>query len=131
MPLAADDPTTRCTSGALAALDQLDLARETVVVVWGDHGWFLGEVALWGKHTVFERALRSPLIIRAPGRITRPGRSSKAVVETLDIYPTLVEMCRLRVRRTQFPLDGTSLGPILSGQSESVRKAAVSYWGPA
>ncbi len=123
--------TDRQVGKVLAALDRLGLADETIVVVWGDHGWYLGEVALWGKHTVFERALRSPLIIRAPGRIARPGRSSKAVVETLDIYPTLVEMCRLRVRRTQFPLDGTSLGPILSGQSESVRTAAVSYWGPA
>ena len=123
--------TDRQVGKVLAALDRLDLAAETIVVVWGDHGWFLGEVGLWGKHTVFERALRSPLIIRAPGRIARPGRRSQAVVETLDIYPTLVELCELPVRKTHFPLDGTSLGPILRGESESVRTAAVSYWGPA
>ena len=123
--------TDRQVGKVLAALDRLDLARETIVVVWGDHGWFLGEVALWGKHTVFERALRSPLIIRAPGRIARPGRHSEAIVETLDIYPTLLELCQPSFQRTQYPLDGKSLVPILAAQARSIRTAAVSYWGPA
>lgn len=123
--------TDRQVGKVLAALDQLDLARETVVVVWGDHGWFLGEVALWGKHTVFERAVRSPLIIRAPGRIARPGRQSDALVETLDVFPTLLELCHPSFQKTQYSLDGKSLGPILAGEADSVRTAAVSYWGPA
>ena len=123
--------TDRQVGKVLDALDRLGLARDTVVVVWGDHGWFLGEVALWGKHTVFERALRSPLIIRAPGRIKRAGRRSEAIVETLDIYPTLIDLCRPAFQTTRYPLDGKSLGPILRGETGSVRTAAVSYWGRA
>lgn len=123
--------TDRQVGKVLDALDRLDLARDTIVVVWGDHGWFLGEVALWGKHTVFERALRSPLIIRAPGRVKRAGRRSEAIVETLDIYPTLIDLCRPSFQKTRYRLDGKSLGPILRDETQSVRVAATSYWGRA
>lgn len=109
----------------LAALDRLDLAENTIVVVWGDHGWHLGESQIWGKHTPFERAVHSALIIRAPGMTPRRCDSP---VETLDIYPTLVDLCEPTFRKTQHPLDGVSLQPILTGERSSVRETAVSYW---
>ena len=114
----------------LGALDDTGLADGTVVVVWGDHGWHLGEYAIWGKHTPFERALRSALFIRAPG-MKRAGQATGALVETLDLYPTLVELCNPSFSRTAHELDGRSLVPLLDGQAETVRDSAISYWRDA
>ena len=78
----------------LNELDRLDLSKNTIVVLWGDHGWHLGELGTWGKHTAFERSLRRPLLVRLPGRKAR-GQASDALIETVDIYPTLAELCSL------------------------------------
>ena len=123
--------TDRQVGRVLDALKKLGLADNTIVVVWGDHGWFLGEVGLWAKHTPFERAVHSPLIIRAPKIIKNPGRTSDALAETLDIYPTLLELCRPSFSKTQHPLGGVSLVPVLTGAKKTVRDTAVSYWGNA
>ena len=123
--------TDRQVGRVLDALRKLGLADNTIVVVWGDHGWFLGEVGLWAKHTPFERAVHSPLIIRAPKIIKNPGRTSDALAETLDIYPTLLELCRPSFSKTQHPLGGVSLVPVLTGAKKTVRDTAVSYWGNA
>jgi arylsulfatase A-like enzyme len=112
----------------LEALDTLGLTDSTIVVLWGDNGWHLGDSRLWGKHTPFERALNTPLIIRAPG-VSRAGGSCDALVESLDLYPTLMDLCQPRFTRTQYPLDGLSLRPLLDKSAGSVRDAAVSYWG--
>ena len=111
----------------LAALDELKLADDTVVVVWGDHGWHLGEQQMWGKHSPFERANRSVLIVRVPGG-KKPGRTTSALAETIDLYPTLIELCQLKFTNTHHSLDGVSLAPILNGRKDSVRDAALSYW---
>lgn len=78
-------------------LDELEnngLDKNTIVVVWGDHGWQLGDYRVWGKHTLTEKALRSPLIIKVPGG--REGmRPSKQIVSTVDIYPTLMDLCNV------------------------------------
>lgn len=72
--------------------------ENTIVVLWGDHGWHLGEHAIWGKHSLFEESLRSPLIIRLPKRLRpslgsgRMGSASDNVVQTVDIFPTLCEL---------------------------------------
>ena len=66
----------------------------TIIVIWGDHGWHLGEHAVWGKHTLFEESLHSPLII-APPTIKHPGQSTEAIVESVDIFPTLCELAQL------------------------------------
>jgi len=118
--------TDRQVGKVLDALDELELADRTVVVLWGDHGWHLGESQIWGKHSPFERALRSPLIVRAPGM--EPGVSD-ALVESLDVYPTLVELCRPSFTRTEHPLDGVSLAPLLASPDSEVREAAVSCFG--
>jgi arylsulfatase A-like enzyme len=114
----------------LDALDELDMADNTVVVVWGDHGWHLGEQQVWAKHTPFERANRSVLLVRAPG-VSQAGVKSSALVESIDLYPTLVELCQPKFTQTEQPFDGMSLLPILTGEQKAVRPAALSYWGDA
>jgi iduronate 2-sulfatase len=78
----------------MAALEALSLDQNTIIVLWGDHGWHLGEHAIWGKHSLFEESLHAPLIIRAPG-MAAPGAKSSAIVETLDIFPTLCNLAGL------------------------------------
>jgi iduronate 2-sulfatase len=80
----------------LKKLDELKLTEKTIVVLWGDHGWHLGEHGVWGKHTLFEESLRSPMVIRFPG-MQKSGIASDAVVETVDIYPTLCELAGIPV----------------------------------
>ncbi|MEM9801795.1 MAG: sulfatase [Planctomycetota bacterium] len=112
----------------LDAVDESGLADSTIVVVWGDHGWHLGDAGIWGKHSLLDRSLRSVLMLRAPS-VTAPGSRCTSIVETLDLYPTLVELAGLGDTRTAFPLDGVSLTPVLDGSTDSVRDAAASYWG--
>lgn len=114
----------------LDALDALGLSDSTIVVLWGDNGWHLGDSQIWGKHTPFERAVHTPLIFRVPG-LTKAGTRCNALVESLDIYPTLVDLCRPSFKRTAHPLDGLSLRPLLDGATNSIRDTAVSYWGKA
>ncbi|MCH7726290.1 MAG: sulfatase-like hydrolase/transferase [Planctomycetes bacterium] len=111
----------------LDALRTTGLADSTIVVVWGDHGWHLGDSQLWGKHTPFERALRSPLMVRVPGMATA-GKTSHALVETIDVFPTLVDLCQTNFKQTAKPLDGKSLRPLLDNPEASFRDAATSYW---
>lgn len=111
----------------LQALQQNGLDQNTIVVVWGDHGWHLGDSAIWGKHSPFERANHSALIIRAPG-VSRPGVSCDALVESIDIFPTLVDLCHPKFSITHKPLHGVSLRPLLRGTAESVKPVAISYW---
>jgi len=102
----------------LDALDRLDLWKRTIVVLWGDHGWHLGDHGLWCKHTKFEQATRNPLIIAAPGR--RAGSTSDALVETVDLYPTL---CALAKLSPPAGLPGRSLVPILDDPARQIQDA--------
>lgn len=97
----------------LDELDRLGLAENTIVVLWGDHGYHLGDHGSWTKHTNYEQANRIPLLIAAPG--AKPG-SSKAVVETVDVYPTLCELAGLPAPAGPQPIDGHSLVSILQGK---------------
>ncbi|QTN33309.1 sulfatase [Akkermansiaceae bacterium] len=110
----------------LANLDKLGIRENTIVVLWGDHGWHLGEHAVWGKHTLFEESLHAPLVIRVPG-MKIPGKRCGAIVETVDIYPTLCELARVPVPEG---LSGESLVGQLDDPSQ-IGGAAVSYWGNA
>lgn len=78
----------------LAKLAETGRDKDTIVVLWGDHGWHLGEQSIWGKHSLFEESLRSPLIISAPG-MKNPGQKSNAVIETVDLFPTLCDLTGL------------------------------------
>ncbi|MCD2425642.1 sulfatase [Niabella pedocola] len=93
----------------LDALVETGLDKNTIVVLWGDHGWHLGDERVWGKHTLSEYSLRSPLIIRVPG-MPAAGSSSGRIVQSVDIYPTLLELAKLAPADT---LDGKSLYPAL------------------
>ncbi|MFG0333925.1 MAG: sulfatase/phosphatase domain-containing protein, partial [Maioricimonas sp. JB049] len=92
-----------------------------------DHGWNLGDSRMWAKHAPFERAVRSPLLIHVPGMQTA-GQQTDALAETLDIYPTLLDLCEPSFTQTVWPLDGRSLRPVLEDADASVRDAAISYW---
>ena len=108
----------------LDALEREQLDDRTVVVVWGDHGWQLGEHGLWHKHTNFELAVRSLLVIRVPGQRS-PGRRSLSLAELVDVYPTLADVCGLP---PPAGLDGVSLRPILDDPAATVREVAVSQY---
>ncbi len=113
----------------LSELDRLGIADNTIVILWGDHGWHLGEQQIWAKHTPFERANRSVLMVRAPG-VSLPGLKTGDLAETIDLFPTLTDLCQPTFKKTRFALDGKSLKPVLSGEA-AVRDTAISYWGDA
>jgi iduronate 2-sulfatase len=106
----------------LDELDALDLTDNTIVVVWSDHGFHLGEQGLWTKLSAFEYDLRVPLMIAAPGTTTA-GMRAAGPVELLDLYPTLAEMCGLEPPHA---LDGVSLVPMLKDPTQRVREYAFS-----
>jgi len=107
----------------LQTLDRLKLRDRTIVVLLGDHGFHLGEHGgLWRKNTLFEESLRVPLILAAPG-LKQPGLAARGLVESLDLYPTLLELAGL----PGVPgLEGTSLAPLLEDPRGAVKTAAFS-----
>jgi arylsulfatase A-like enzyme len=84
----------------------------------------LGEEGVWGKHTLHEVALRSPLIIRTPEMIS-PGIASDALIESVDIYPTLAELCGLRAPSR---LSGVSFVPAISNPNADGKPAVFGFW---
>jgi len=93
-------------------LDRLGLAERTIIVLWGDHGWHLGDHGMWTKHTNYEQATRIPILIVAPG-VTKPGMHSPALIETVDIFPTLCELAGLPVPTSVAAV--ADRGPSLAG----------------
>ncbi len=108
----------------MAKLDQTGAADNTIVILWGDHGWHLGEHAIWGKHALFEESLRSPLIVSYPD-IKKPGESTNSIVETLDVFPTLCDLASLPM--PDF-VHGVSLRSLLENPA-SPGHPAISYGG--
>jgi len=108
----------------LSELDRLGLRDNTVVVLWGDHGWHLGDHGLWCKHTNFETATRSPLIMSAPGMKVH-GKKTSSLVEFVGIYPTLCELADLPLPSH---LEGTSFAKLLDDPQLELRKAAFSQY---
>jgi uncharacterized sulfatase len=106
----------------LDALERLDLRNRTVIVLWGDHGWHLGEKGMWGKGTLFEVSLRVPLVIVDPSRKTA-GQGCSRTVELVDLYATLVELCGLAMPPG---LEGKSLVPLLENPGAAWDKPAMS-----
>ncbi len=105
----------------LDALDRLQLSDQTLVVLWSDHGYHLGEHGgIWQKRTLFEQSAGAPLLIRKPGAAGN-GVACPAIVEFVDIYPTIAETCGL----TPPPaLSGRSLAPLLANPGQSWPHAA-------
>jgi iduronate 2-sulfatase len=107
----------------LASLDRLGLADNTIIVLWGDHGFHLGELGIWTKHVNYEMATRIPIVIAAPG-VTKSGTSTRQLAETVDIFPTLAELAGLPAPTGPQPIDGTSLVPVLKNPDSRVRDHA-------
>ncbi|MFC2160768.1 sulfatase [Acidobacteriota bacterium] len=107
----------------LNSLKDLGLDDNTIVVVWGDHGWHLGDHTIWGKHSPFERSTHSPLLIKFPGN-QQPGSHTKALIETIDIYPTL---CKLTGISAPKGLEGQSLVKVLNEPRKNGKQAVYSY----
>lgn len=105
----------------LDELDRLDLRKNTIIVFWSDHGFHLSEHGLWAKTSNFELDARVPMMISAPG--FRDGKqTTQSLVELLDLYPTLVDLCQLPAPAHR--LEGVSLKPILQHAEASVKPAA-------
>jgi iduronate 2-sulfatase len=104
-------------------LDRLELTERTIIVLWGDHGWKLGEYGMWCKHTNFEIDTRVPLLIAAPG--FKRGERSKALVEMIDVYPTLVELTGAAVPPQ---CEGVSLRPLLQKPDAPGREFVISQY---
>jgi hypothetical protein len=106
----------------LDALDSLGLTQNTIVVLWGDHGWHLGDHNTWCKHSNFEEATRAPLIISAPG--FKPGKT-KSLSEHIDIFPTLCDLAGVKIPEI---VDGKSLVPLMKNSAATVKEFAVSQY---
>ena len=110
----------------LAALEDESLADNTIVVLWSDHGYKLGEYRGWGKMTNYDIDTRVPLIISAPGmKLPTNGKQTDGLAELLDLFPTLCDLSGIEM--PEF-VDGKSLMPILKDVSASVHQGAVSQY---
>lgn len=108
----------------LDELDRLELAHDTIITLWGDHGWHLGDHGMWTKHTNYEQATRIPIIVVAPG-VAKPGSHTSALAETVDLYPTLCELAGLPAPTSvPQPMDGRSLVSVLRNPQATVRDHA-------
>jgi iduronate 2-sulfatase len=106
-------------------LQRLGLSDNTIVVFISDHGYHAGEHGQFGKWTNFEIGTRVPLIIASPG-IPQPGIASTSLVELVDLYPTLLDLCGIEIPADDRQPSGVSLSPVLSDPATVVRKSAIS-----
>ena len=107
----------------LGALEELDLDDNTIVILWGDHGWNLYEHGMWCKHSNYRTSLKAPIILRQPGE--KQGYKRMEMVEFVDIYPTLAELCQLS---PPGHLEGNSLVPLLGDQKVEWKDKVESVW---
>ena len=116
-------------------LEDLGMADDTVIVVWSDHGWHLGEHNHWAKQTNFEDAIRVPLMVRVPGK-TDNGIRTKAFVELIDLFPSVTELAGIKVppmcpeenNNLLACVEGTSFTPLIQSPTRSWKKAAFSQF---
>jgi len=120
--LACTSYVDKLTGDVLAELDRLGLAENTIVVLWGDHGFHLGEHNFWGKHNTMHLATRVPLIVKVPGK--RAGTTT-SIVETSDIFPTLCALAGLAKPGT---VQGRDFTPLLDHPGKPFREAAYSRY---
>lgn len=107
----------------LSQLDSLGLTENTVIVFCGDHGYHLGDHGMWGKQTLFDVSLRSPLIVSVPGQ---QSNRTEALSELVDIYPTLCDTCQLPIPSG---LEGLSLMPVIEQPTHPWKTAVFSQFG--
>lgn len=112
------------------ALDKLQLRDNTIIALWGDHGFHLGDLGIWTKHTNYEQANRIPIMIVAPG-VTDPGSVSGQPVESVDLFPTLAELAGLPAPQGPQAIDGVSLMPVLIDPEKRIRGHAYHVYPKA
>lgn len=108
----------------LKSLKENGLDENTIVILWGDHGWKLGEHGMWCKHTQFELDNHVPLIMKVPGK-SKPSLKTDAFVEFVDIYPTLCELAGLELPGH---LQGTSYAPVIKNPNRPWKEGAITVW---
>lgn len=108
----------------LADIDTLGLADDTIVVLWSDHGFKLGDYGKWAKHSNAELDIRIPMMIRVPG-VTIPGSRSDALVESVDVYPTLTDLAKIDAPDD---LEGLSMVPLLTAPDRNWKEAAFAQF---
>ena len=106
----------------LNTLESLGTLDNTIIVLWGDHGWHLGDHDLWHKHTNFEEATRAPLIIAGPG--IKAGKTS-SLTEFVDVFPTICDLAGVSIPKN---LDGKSLKPLMVKNTASVKDFSISQY---
>ena len=109
-----------CLGVVLDALEASPHKDKTMIVLWADHGWHLGEKEHWRKSTLWEEACNIPMLISMPGQSA--AKTTEAVVSSLDLYPTLIELCNLPAKDD---LDGSSLAPLVREPEKTWEKAAI------
>jgi iduronate 2-sulfatase len=107
----------------LNTLDSLGTLNNTVIVLWGDHGWHLGDHDMWGKHTNFEQSTRAPLIFAAPNM--KGGQTCNSLTEFVDVFPTLCELSGVPV---PVNLNGKSLKPLMQDTKATVKTFSMSQY---
>jgi len=110
----------------LDVLEETGLAKSTIIALWGDHGWHLGDHGMWCKHTNYEEAAHIPLLVSAPG-VTKAGARTAALAESVDVYPTLCELAGIPAPDA---LDGTSLVAALAAPGQAQGKQAAFHVYP-
>ena len=108
----------------LEELKKNGLDKNTIVVLWGDHGWHLGDHGVWGKHTLFDYSLKSPLIIKLPGKQNAKGAIGN-VIETIDLFPTLLQWCNVPL---PYAMDGRSFADRINNAPNKEEEVAYSYF---
>ena len=114
-----------CVGRVIEALDKSGYVDNTVIILWGDHGWHLGEKLHWRKFALWEEATHAPLMIIAPG-VTKLGGRCPRPVSFIDIYPTLIDICKLSPKKE---LEGKSLLPLLKNPKASWQRPALTTHG--
>ncbi|MFH1719377.1 MAG: sulfatase [Planctomycetota bacterium] len=123
--LASISFTDTCVGRVIDALDNSNYADNTVVILWSDHGWHLGEKLHWRKFSLWEEATHNVLMVVAPG-VTEPGQHCSRPVSMLDIYPTLIDLCGLSDKSG---LEGRSLLPLLKDPEAKWDRPALTTHG--
>ncbi|MEO7648975.1 MAG: sulfatase [Bryobacteraceae bacterium] len=107
----------------LSALDRLGLRENTIISLFGDHGWHLGEKGMWSKQSLFEASVRAPLMFSTPG-MKSAGKTCARPVEFIDMYPTLADLCGLPAPKG---VEGKSIAPLLKNPAAAWNRPAYTF----